>query len=116
MMVAAVDDAREADAALVRAAAAGDRAAFARVYDAHRRSLHRLAYGIVLDADDAREAVQEAFARLHAIAPRWEPDARVGTWLHRVVVNHCLGLRRRMLRVARAMLVPSTADTPEKRA
>lgn len=89
------------EAALLRRAAAGDDRAFAVLYDAYRRRLHRLAYGVLLDPHEAREAVQEAFLRLHKAAPTWEPRASVGTWLHRVVLNHCLGVRQRLLRLVR---------------
>ena len=42
-----------------------------------------LAFGVLLDSNEAREAVQEAFLRLHQAAPTWEPRAAVGTWLYR---------------------------------
>ena len=86
------------DAALMAAVASGDRLAFERLYEAHRVRAFRLAYGVLLDRDEAREAVQEAFIRLHEHADRWEPHAAVGTWIHRVVLNHCLSLKRRLLR------------------
>ena len=67
-----------ADAVLLAAVADGDPRAFAQLYEAHRRRLFRLAYGVLLDAHEAREAVQEAFLRLHQAAPGWEPRAQVG--------------------------------------
>ncbi|MBX3230793.1 MAG: sigma-70 family RNA polymerase sigma factor [Labilithrix sp.] len=106
----------EEDAVLVARAAAGDERAFAVLYDTHRARLYRLAYGIVLDPNEAREAVQEAFLKLHLAAPAWEPRAAIGTWLHRVVLHHCLGLKQRLLRFARPMLAPRTQKTPESEA
>ncbi len=94
-------DPREAEAALLARAARGDDRAFAEIYEAHRRRLYRLAYGVLLDPNEAREAVQEAFLALHRAAPRWEPRAAVGTWLYRVVLNHCLGTKQRLLRLVR---------------
>lgn len=109
--------ARDRDAALMARVAKGDARAFADLYEAHRRRIHRLAYGILLDVDEAREAVQEAFLRLHVAAPKWEPRAAVDTWLYRVVLNHCLSLRRRLLRYApwRANWV-SPGASPESQA
>lgn len=106
---------RDADAALMAAVARGERRAFADLYERHRRSLYRLAYGVLLDADEAREAVQEAFLRLHRAAPDWEPRAQVGTWLYRVVLNHCLGLRQRLRRIF-APPPDRPPATPEDRA
>jgi RNA polymerase sigma-70 factor (ECF subfamily) len=102
------------DAALVRAASAGDRVAFQKLYDAHSPRAYRLAYGVLLDRDEAREAVQEAFFRLHKAGARWEPNAAVSTWLHRVVLNHCLSLRRRLFRFGRTAAPRSAAPSPEK--
>ncbi len=91
----------EAEVALLARAAAGNDRAFAELYEAHRVRLYRLAYGVLLDPSEAREAVQEAFLQLHRAAPTWEPRAAVATWLYRVVLNHCLSLRQRLLRAAR---------------
>lgn len=99
------------EAALLVRAAQGDDRAFSQIYEAHRRRLYRLAYGVLLHPHDAREAVQEAFLRLHRALPSWEPRAAVGTWLYRVVLNHCLGLRQRLLRLARRT-TPAPARPP----
>ena len=104
------------DAALLRRVALGDDRAFAQLYEAHRRPLYRLAYGVLLDADEARAAVQEAFLRLHQAAPSWEPRAQVGTWLYRVVLNHCLGLRQRFVRFAKPIWTSAPVKTPETNA
>jgi RNA polymerase sigma-70 factor (ECF subfamily) len=104
------------DAALLGAVAAGDRAAFSRVYEMHRERAFRLAYGVLLDRDEAREAVQEAFLRLYEGAARWQPNAAIGTWLYRVVLNHCLSLRRRLLRFGRGAGPTSAQASPERAA
>ncbi len=112
------DAGHERDAALLAAAALGDDRAFAQIYEAHRRRLYRVAFGVLLDANEAREAVQEAFLRLHQAAPTWEPRAAIGTWLYRVVLNHCLGLKQRLFRLARPLLGPPlpAPPTPETQA
>lgn len=108
-------DTRHSEAALLARSARGDDRAFAELYDSHRRRLYRLAYGILLNDHDAREAVQEAFLQLHRAAPHWEPRAAVGTWLYRVVLNHCLSLKQRLLRFARPAppRTQSAASSPE---
>lgn len=103
------------DAALLARAAGGDERAFRAIYDAHHKQLFRVAYGVLFDEAEAREAVQEAFLRLHRAAPTWEPRAKVGTWLYRVVLNHCLGLRQRLVRLFFAPVVArGTSASPEK--
>jgi RNA polymerase sigma-70 factor, ECF subfamily len=44
---------------------------------------------------DAEEVVQEALLRLWVNAPRWRPLAAFRTWFYRIVLNLCLGRRRR---------------------
>lgn len=96
---------REDDARRMRAIAKGDKGVFEQVYEAHQRRLLRVAYGVLLNTNDAREVVQDAFVRLWEHADRWEPKAEIGAWLHRVVVNLCLDLRRRFVRAGRHMLL-----------
>jgi RNA polymerase sigma-70 factor (ECF subfamily) len=111
------ESACDRDAALVARVSKGDERAFVELYERHRKRLHRLAYGVLLDADEAREAVQEAFLRLHLAAATWAPRARVETWLYRVVLNHCLGLRRRLWRLARRSVERVSPDpSPEAQA
>src|SRR4051812_16774640 len=100
------------DGAAMRAIASGDRAAFGKVYAAHSARAYRLAYGVLLDKDEAREAVQEAFLRLHQHAARWEPQAAISTWLHRVVLNHCLTQRRKLVRFAKADASRAKSSSP----
>lgn len=108
-----LEETHASDAALVRRVAEGDRDAFERIYEMHRARAYRLAYGVLLDSEDAREAVQEAFLKLHAHAARWEPHAALATWLHRVVLNHCLSLRRRLVRFVFSEPKTGTHRTPE---
>jgi RNA polymerase sigma-70 factor (ECF subfamily) len=97
----------------MRRVAEGERSAFERVYALHHARAHRLAYGVLLDREEAREAVQEVFLRLHRDAGRWEPRAAIATWIHRVVLNHCLSLRRRLVRLVFAEPLTATSRTPE---
>ncbi len=108
-------DTRHSEAALLARSARGDNRAFAELYEAHRRRLYRLAYGVLLNEADAREAVQEAFLQLHRAAAHWEPRATVGTWLYRVVLNHCVSLKQRLLRLARPApaRTQSASSSPE---
>lgn len=43
-----------------------------------------------LPEEDARDAVQDTFLALATNLERFEERSRLGTWLHRVVVNACL--------------------------
>jgi RNA polymerase sigma-70 factor (ECF subfamily) len=47
------------------------------------------------DREDAADAVQDAFVSAFRAAATFRGDARVSTWLHRIVVNACIDLVRR---------------------
>lgn len=56
-----------------------------------------LATRLLSDAAEAEDVAQEAMMRLWRVAPEWRVgEAKVTTWLHRVVTNLCIDrLRRR---------------------
>lgn len=96
------------DADLLARVARGDEAA-ARLLVAGKLSrVLGLASRMLRDAAEAEDVAQEAFVRLWRIAPRWEPRAKVDTWLHTVALNLCRDRLRRRREVA--------TDAPPERA
>jgi RNA polymerase sigma-70 factor (ECF subfamily) len=66
--------------------------------------------------DEAEDVVQDTLIRLWENAASWTPDARIGTWLHRVCYNRAIDtLRRRRAFVDESVLadLPDGADLPE---
>lgn len=60
--------------------------------------VERLAAHLLHDPEDARDAAQEAFAKLCARLRQFRGEAQFSTWLHRLVVNVCrdVASRRRV--------------------
>lgn len=83
------------DEALCRRVAEGDEAAFDLLVARHQGRAYRLAWSLLRDAEDAREASQDAFLRLYQSAATFRGGARFTTWFFRIVVNQCLDRRRR---------------------
>jgi len=83
-----------AEAALIRAALGGDRAAMERLLAPHRQPLLAFCHGLLGSAEDAEDAAQETFFRaLNALA-RFRGEARFRSWLFRIAVNICSTWRR----------------------
>ncbi|HZS42383.1 MAG TPA: sigma-70 family RNA polymerase sigma factor [Polyangia bacterium] len=83
---------------LVDAARRGDHAAYRTLVERHQRKAFAVAFGILRDADAARDACQDAFLKAHQSLASFEGTSQFYTWLYRVVVNLCLDqLRRRKL-------------------
>lgn len=84
--------------------ASGDTKAFERLMRRHNRMLFRTARAILRDDAEAEDAVQEAYLRAYRSFGSFRGDAKLSTWLVRIVANEALGRRRKDLR--RAKIVP----------
>jgi RNA polymerase sigma-70 factor (ECF subfamily) len=78
------------DAALVAALVAGDDDAFETLVRAHGGRMLAVARRFMTNDDDARDAVQDAFLSAFRALERFEGDALLSTWLHRITINACL--------------------------
>jgi RNA polymerase sigma-70 factor, ECF subfamily len=77
------------DPILVRRAQDGDRRALATLCERHAPRVERLAAHLLVDPEDARDAAQEALAKLCVRLGQFRGESRFATWLHRLVVNTC---------------------------
>lgn len=77
----------------------------------HERRIGRLCRHMLRDPGEAEEAVQEVFLKAYRKAATFRPRGRVGTWLYRIAVNHCLNILRRRDVVRFVSLGVLTAST-----
>jgi RNA polymerase sigma-70 factor (ECF subfamily) len=88
----------DSDAELARRCLRRDPDAFRAVMRRHNRRLVRIAYSILKDADEAEDAVQEAYLRAFQSLGQLEDLARFPTWLATIAVNEARGRLRRSRR------------------
>jgi RNA polymerase sigma-70 factor (ECF subfamily) len=105
------------DAALVRAAQAGDRRALERLLELHHDRVYAVCRRMAGNDADARDATQEALLAIVRGLPKFDGRAALGTWVYRVATNACLDeLRRRSRRPDpvdhRERVEARTAGTP----
>jgi RNA polymerase sigma-70 factor, ECF subfamily len=82
--------------AIIEGMRAGDDRAFERLVRDNIGPLHAVALRLLQNQADADDAVQEAFLSAYRNFSSFRGDARLATWLHRIVVNGALNrLRRR---------------------
>ena len=86
---------QSAEAGYAIAASRGDRPAFGRLVDLHKRAVHGLCLRLLRDPEDARDAAQEAFARAYAALATFDPVQPFAPWVLRIARNHCLDVLRR---------------------
>ncbi len=80
---------------LLQRAKAGDLAAFEQLLMLHERRVFQTAYRLLRNVEDAQDAAQEVFLRLHKHLDGIEEQRGLASWLYRVVVNVCHDLNRR---------------------
>lgn len=68
----------------------GDDSAFESLVRRQGGRMLSVARRMVGNEEDARDVVQEAFVSAFRALPRFNGDAQLGTWLHRIVVNTAL--------------------------
>jgi RNA polymerase sigma-70 factor, ECF subfamily len=84
------------DADLAARAVGGDAHAFELIMRRHNRLLYRTARSVLKNDHEAEDAVQEAYLNAWRALGGFRADARLSTWLVRIVLNEALGrLRRR---------------------
>ncbi len=106
-----VADGPEDERALVLSAQRGEREAFSLLVRSHERRAYAVARAIVVNHEDAEDAVQEAFLHAYRALDRFLPDQAFGAWLHRIVANAALDITRRR-KVRDADELPETVASP----
>ena len=80
----------------MRRAKDGDARALEALCERHAPRVARLARHVLGDSEDARDAAQEALAKLCVKLGQFRGEAAFSTWLHRLTLNACrdVALRR----------------------
>ncbi len=101
------------EAALARAGARGDRAAFGTLATRFQGAVFGLCYRLLGDRESAADAAQEAFVRGFAAIATYDPSQKFEIWILRIARNHCFDLLRHRA-VAPAAEENLAADLPDK--
>ena len=83
------------DEELVRAAAQGDREAFAELLELHYDRIFRFCFRLTGSREKAEDLTQDICLALPAKLKSFRARARLGTWLYRVALNAAHDRRRR---------------------
>lgn len=83
-------------------AATRTKADIRQAYEAHVRTVYRVCYGVLTNAQDAEDATQETFVRLMRYDGTFDGDEHVKAWLIRVATNVCKDVLKSAERKRRA--------------
>jgi RNA polymerase sigma-70 factor (ECF subfamily) len=87
--------ARLSDPILVKRAKDGDPRALEALCERHAPRVEKLALHLLRDPEDARDAAQEALAKLCTRIGQFRGESQFSTWLHRLTVNACSDVANR---------------------
>jgi RNA polymerase sigma-70 factor (ECF subfamily) len=71
----------------------GDEAAFRELVDRHKDLVFALIARTVPDRSKAEDLAQDVFLRVHRGLPYFRGEARLSTWIYRIVTNVCAQAR-----------------------
>ncbi|HMV83861.1 MAG TPA: RNA polymerase sigma factor [Blastocatellia bacterium] len=83
---------------LVSRACKGDLTAFDQIITAHQQKVIGVAWRMLGNQDDARDAAQETFLRVYKHLHKFDPAQEFSAWLYRIAVNVCHDLARKRSR------------------
>lgn len=72
---------------LILAFRAGKEHAFTELVARHKEKAVQIAYTILGNYEDAKDASQEAFVKVYRALEKFEMKSRFSTWLYRIIVN-----------------------------
>jgi RNA polymerase sigma-70 factor (ECF subfamily) len=83
------------DEVLVAAAVRGSSAAFETLFQRYHKRMFNIALSRLQNAEDAEDAVQQAFQQAYVHLKSFQGQARFSTWLTRITINEALMLLRK---------------------
>lgn len=99
------------DGELAQRIAAGDLDALQILMRRYNQTLYRTARSILKDDAEAEDAVQESYLLAYRAMDKFRGDAKLATWLVRIVVNESIGRMRKHKR--RAEVIELSGDSAQ---
>jgi RNA polymerase sigma-70 factor (ECF subfamily) len=100
------------DRTLVHRVLDGDQSAYRDLVVRYQSRIFAVAYGVLHNAEDAREVAQDAFIKAYNSLRGFRLDASFYTWIYRITMNLAIDLTRRAYR-NRETELDETRITPE---
>jgi len=103
-------DSKLPDAELAGRVAAGDREAFRVLVKRYNQTLYRTARSVLKDEAGAEDAVQDAYLLAYRAMGKFRGEAKLSTWLVRIVINESIARLRKRSRNAEIIRLDGGAE------
>ena len=80
---------------VIERARSGDAHAFEQLMIAHQQRVLAVAWRMLGNAEDARDAAQEVFLRLYKHLHKYDAQQEFAGWLYRIIINVCHDVARK---------------------
>lgn len=100
------------DAELIARCREGDEEAFRLLVERYKNLVFGVAHRMLPDPSRVEDVAQEVFLRIHRGLPYFRGQARLSTWIYRIILNLCAEERARPARETR--LADADADAPPR--
>jgi len=88
------------DAIVIQRAREGDESAFAAIYEYYSDAIHRYAYRLLGNQEQADDLTQETFIKAYQNIGQLGGEPNLSAWLYRIASNGCLDALRRRKRIS----------------
>lgn len=91
----------------------GDDRAFAELVDRYKNLVYAMIYRMMSDRTQVEDLAQDVFLKVHRGLPYFRGEARLSTWIYRIVANVCVQARsgRRPMASSSDVAEPASADS-----
>ncbi len=100
------------DLELVAKIKKGDMDAFDELVNLYSKRVANIAYSLLSDREDALDAAQEVFIKIHRSIDSFRGDSSVSTWIYRITKNVCNDMLRK--RKANTVSIDSDDENEQK--
>ena len=89
---------QELDRETIIQAARGDETAFETLYLKYADFVYRVAYGMLSNAEEAKEVTQLVFISLHRSLKYFSFKSALSTWIYRITINTAINQGKKLSR------------------
>lgn len=91
---------------------------FLEIYETHKGLVFNLCLHYLQNAQDAEEAAQDVFVKVHDKLHAFQGNSSLKTWIYRIAINHCLDVlkarkRHKRFAVIRSLFTGETGSVPD---
>jgi RNA polymerase sigma-70 factor (ECF subfamily) len=101
------------DAEMAELCRRGDRAGYERLYREHGPRMKSIAWNMLRNQQDAEDAVQDTFLKVHRSIHTYNGQAAFSTWVYRILVNTCTDTQRGRQRQTEELPADLSARQPD---